>query len=87
MNLENIHPNFKDNYLKFHNKHVSCGPCRNATLKMNVNTCQLDENGSPLPNCKQKGRVTSSFGNPIVFTNAITLDGISNFFCINLDKT
>jgi len=83
MTLNNIDPKFKDNYLKFDNQHVSCGPCKNATLKVNINTCPLDENGSTVSYCKQTGTITSSFGNPIVFTYDVTPDNMANFFCID----
>jgi len=83
MTLNNIDPKFKDNYLKFNNRHVSCGPCKDATLKVNINTCPVDENGSTLPYCKQTGSITSSFGNPIVFTYDVTPDSLGNFFCID----
>ena len=85
LNLENINPQFKDNYLKYNNKHVSCGPCTDATLKVNVNTCPLDENGIPLTTCKQNAKIVSSFGNPILFTHDIVPQSIGKFFCINLD--
>jgi len=83
MTLNNIDPKFKDNYLKFDNQHVSCGPCKDATLKLNINTCPVDENGSTISNCRQTGSITSSFGNPIVYTYDVTPDNISNFFCID----
>jgi hypothetical protein len=87
MTLDNMNPQFINTYTKFHNQHVSCGDCTNATLKMVVNPCPQDENGIPDPHCKQKASITSSSGNPIVFTYDITPKNISKFFCINLDKT
>ena len=86
LNLENINPQFANNYLKYNNKSVTCGPCANATLKVNVNTCPLDDNGIPLTSCKQKATVTSSYGNPIIFKYDITPFNVSKFFCIELDK-
>ena len=83
MTLNNIDPKFKNNYLKFDNQHVSCGPCKDATLKLNINTCPVDENGSTISNCKQSGSIKSSFGNPIVFTYDVTPDNMGNFFCID----
>jgi hypothetical protein len=83
MNIDNIDPKFKDNYLKYDNQHVSCGPCKDATLKININTCPVDEYGSTLPNCQQKGSITSSFGNPIIFTYDVTPENMSKFFCID----
>jgi hypothetical protein len=85
LNLENVTPQFKQNYLKFNNKNVMCGPCEGATLKVNVNTCSLDENGVPLPYCKENAKVVSSFGNPIIFKYDVTPQNISKFFCINLE--
>ena len=83
MNLENIDPKFKDNFLKFNNRHVSCGPCKNATLKVNVNTCPVNQYGSPLSSCKQSGNITNSFNTPIVFKYDITPDSMNKFFCID----
>ena len=87
MTLDNINPRFINNYLQFNNKHISCGTCTNATLKMVVNPCPQDENGVPDPNCKQNASIESSLGNPVVFTYDVTPKNISKFFCINLDKT
>jgi hypothetical protein len=84
MTLNNINPKFKDEYLsKFNNKHVSCGPCKNATLKLNVNTCPTDEYGSPSLKCNQEGFIKSSFGNPILFKYDISTENMSRFFCID----
>ena len=87
MTLDNISPQFVNTYSKFNNQHISCGDCTNATLKMVINPCPIDKNGIPDANCKQKASITSSLGNPIVFTYDITPKNLSNYFCINLDKT
>jgi hypothetical protein len=87
MTLDNMNPQFINTYTKFHNQHVSCGPCTNATLKMVINPCPLGSNGIPDPNCKQKATIESSSGNPIVFSYDITPKNISRYFCINLEKT
>jgi hypothetical protein len=84
MTLNNINPKFKNEYLKFDNKHVSCGPCKNATLSVDVNTCPVDEYGSSSPSsCKPEGYVISSFGNPIIFNYDITSDNMKKFYCID----
>ena len=87
MTLDNVSPQFVNTYSKFNNQHISCGTCANATLKMVVNPCPQGPNGIPDPNCKQKASIESSLGNPVVFTYDITPKNISNFFCINIDKT
>jgi hypothetical protein len=84
MTLNDINHKFKNEYLtKFNNKHVSCGPCKNATLKLNINTCPIDEYGSPSSKCKQEGFIKSSFGNPILFKYDISSENMSKFFCID----
>jgi hypothetical protein len=84
MTLNNVNPKFKDEYLKkFNNKHVSCGPCKNATLNLEVNTCPVDEYGSPSLKCNLEGFIKSSFGNPILFKYDISSENMSRFFCID----
>jgi len=84
MTLNDINNKFKNEYLtKFDNKHVSCGPCKNATLKLNINTCPIDEYGSPSLKCIQEGFIKSSFGNPILFKYDISSENMSKFFCID----
>jgi hypothetical protein len=82
MTLNNITPNFKNNYMQYDNQHVSCGPCKNATLNIIVNTVDVDEYGSPVKSLPQSGTIESSLGNPIVYKSDITPSNISNFFCI-----
>ena len=87
MTLDNINPMFKNTYMLFDNKHISCGVCKNAKLNMVVNSCEVDEDGSPIASCiskGQKGTIASSLGNPITFTSDVSPDNISNFFCITL---
>ncbi len=87
MTLDNINPMFQNTYMLFNNKHVSCGPCKNGTLNMVVNSCSVDEDGSPITSCinkGQKGTIASSLGNPITFTNDVNPENISNFFCVNV---
>jgi len=81
LQLDNIDPKFKNEYLKYNNKSVSCGVCKRANLKVLVNTCPIDSNGSPIQPCNQKATLTSSFGNPITFNNTVTPQNIKNFFC------
>jgi len=84
MTLNDINPKFKSEYLsKFNNKHVSCGPCKNATLKIKINTCPVDEYGSPSLKCNKEGFIKSSFGNPILFKYDISTENMSKFFCID----
>ena len=81
LQLDNIDHRFMDEYKQYDNKNVACGVCQRATLKVNVNACPTDENGSPLSSCIQKATLTSSFGNPIEYTKDITPKNISDFFC------
>lgn len=83
LNLDNVIPNFADNYMKFDNQHVSCGVCKNATLKVNINKCPVDEYGSPISYCKQTSSLTSSLGNPLTFPLDVTPQNVSSFFCIS----
>jgi hypothetical protein len=86
MKVVNIDNNFADNYRAFNKKHVSYGPCKDATLYMDVETCPVDKNGSQLPNCPydKGGEIISSKGNPIVFDRKINPPNISDFFGISM---
>ena len=82
MTLNNIVPNFRDNYMQYDNKHVSCGPCKNATLNIIVNTAEVNENGTPINSLPQSGSIVSSLGNPIVYKGDINPATMSDYFCI-----
>jgi len=81
LQLDNIDPKFKNEYMKYNNQSVSCGVCKRAKLTVNVNTCPVDSNGTPIPNCNQKATLTNSFGNPIEFDMIVTPQNVRNFFC------
>ena len=66
--------------MKYDGDKVPWGDCRRATLNVIVNTCPIDENGSPLPNCIQKATLTSSFGNPLTFSKTVTPKNFQDFF-------
>jgi len=83
MTLNDVNPKFKEDYLKFHNRTAKCGDCENALIKLNVNTCPVDEYGSPSPYCKPSGFIESSLGNPITFKYDISPQNMKKFFCIN----
>jgi hypothetical protein len=81
MNLFDINNRFVDEYMKFDGKHIPCGPCQNAKLKMNISPCATNANGSPSPKCDQNANIVSSDGRPIVYPSFVTLDKIKKFFC------
>ena len=81
MNLKNINPRIVDEYKKFDGRHIACGPCQDATLSMNINTCPTNENGSPSPDCIQSANIKSSLGKPITYTKTVTPQNIKDFFC------
>ena len=81
LELDNIDPKFKDEYMQYNNQSVSCGVCKRAKLNVIVNTCPVSSNGSPIPPCNQKATLTSSFGNPISLDTTVTPQTIKNFFC------
>ena len=83
LQLDNIDPKFKAEYMQYNNKSVSCGVCKRATLNVNVNTCPVDSNGSPISGCTQKATLTNSFNTPISLDTTVTPQNISNFFCFN----
>lgn len=82
MTLNDINPKFKDDYLSLHNRTAKCGPCENAILKLNVNTCPVNDYGSSSADCKPSGFIESSLGNPITFTYDISSQNMHKFFCI-----
>ena len=81
MDLKDIDPRFLDEYKQFDGRHVACGPCKNATLKMNISTCKTNSNGSPSPNCKEDGTITSSNGKTVIYPNNVSTENIKTFFC------
>jgi hypothetical protein len=82
MTLNDINPNLVNEYMKYDNKHVPYGICKNATLKMVVNTCP-DVDGVQSPNCKPTADVVSSNGVPINYISNVSFDGITSFFGVS----
>jgi hypothetical protein len=83
MKLTDVDPKFLDQYKYFNNKHVSCGPCKNATLLVDVQTCPTDpETGSTVKYCNQQVHIDSSLGNPIVFPSNLSIENLKLYFCI-----
>ena len=74
--------NYVNNYMTYDSKSVSCGPCKGATLKMNISTCPVDANGNASSSCNPTASITSSQGNPILFPFEINSKNLTNFFCI-----
>jgi len=83
MNLKDIDPMFVDEYMKYDNRHVACGPCKNSTLKINVIPCSTNDIGTPSNDCKQNANIISSLGNPITYPSFINPENIKNFFCLD----
>ena len=84
MKLDNVDAKLIDNYMKFDNQHIACGPCKNATLKIETTSCPVDSNGSSLSTCKPSYTITSSLGNSVNYPFDITPQILSKFYCINL---
>ena len=82
MTLNDINPNLVNEYMKYDNKHIPYGICKNATLKMVVNTCP-DVDGVQSPNCKPNADVVSSNGVPINYISNVSFDGITSFFGVS----
>ena len=82
VNLNNIDPKFKDNYMKFDKKRVPDGKCKGAIINMNINTCPTDDNGSPISNCRQSISIVSSkTTTPVTYNlSIITTDNLKQFF-------
>jgi hypothetical protein len=85
MTLNDIDPNLVNEYMKYDNKHIPYGPCKNAKLKMVVNTCAVDENGVQSPNCKPNANVISSVGTPINYSSTnVSFEEITKFFGVSV---
>jgi len=82
VNLNNIDPKFKDNYMKFDKKRAPDGKCKGAIINMNINTCPTDDNGSPISNCRQAISIVSSkTTTPVTYNlSIITTDNLKQFF-------
>jgi hypothetical protein len=85
MTLNDIDPKLVSEYMKYDNKSIPNGSCKNATLKIVVNTCAVDENGVQSPNCKANANVVSSKGNPISYSpTGTTFEDITKFFGVSV---
>jgi hypothetical protein len=83
MKLTNVDHKFAEQYKYFNNKHVSCGPCKNATLLVDVQTCPTDpETGITKQFCNQLVDLESSLGNPVEFPSNLSVENVKLFFCI-----
>ena len=81
MTLNDIDPNLVDAYMKFDNRRIPAGYCKDATLKMVVNTCAVDANGVPSYNCNPNANVVSSDQTPIPYTSTnVSFDEMTRFF-------
>jgi hypothetical protein len=84
MTLNDIDPMNVNQYMKYDNKHIPCGDCKDATLKVVVNTCAVDDDGVQSPNCKPNLNVVSSIPKPIDFSGSdVSFDNINRFFCLD----
>ena len=81
MNLKDIDPMFVNEYMKYDGKSVVCGPCKGATLKMNIMPCPNNPDGTLSNICKQNANIVSSNGKPVIYPSYITPINIKNFFC------
>ena len=85
MTFNDINPNLVNEYMKYDNKNIPYGPCKNAKLKMVVNTCAVDENGVQSPNCKPNANVSSSVGTPITYSSSdVSFGEITKFFGVSV---
>ena len=84
MTLNDINPNIVNEYMKYDNKRIPYGICKNATLKMVVNTCP-DVDGVQSPDCNSTANVVSSNKTPINYsTSNVSFGEITRFFGIKL---
>ena len=82
LNLTDIDSRHINDYMKFNNTKSRCGICNRSMLYVNiVSTCPTDANGSLLSTCKQSATISSSHGIPIIYSNEVNSDGITQFFC------
>jgi len=88
MNLKDIDPRFVNEYKQLDGRHVSCGPCVDSTLRVNISTCPTNENGSPSPNCMQNANIECkyninniSYNQNVTFPNFVNTQSINTFFC------
>ena len=83
MTLQDVDPKIVDEYMKYDNQHIKCGQCKNAKLRLNINTCPTNINGSSTPNCVQTASIQSSLGDNIQFPLFAKLENIKTFFCLD----
>jgi len=85
LKLLDVNPKLVNEYMKYDKQYITNGNCKNATLHMTVEPCPTNTNGAPLTaQCSETAILTSSKGNPQMFTYSITPQNISKFFGIKL---
>jgi hypothetical protein len=91
MNINDLDHRTLDDYNTFDGKTINCGPCNGAILKMNINTCAKDENGSPVAGCSPNGPVANIekvttvnkmvYNENVYFSTKASPGNIKTFFC------
>ena len=85
LKLLDINPKLVKEYMKYDKQHISNGNCKNATLHITVEPCPTDINGTSLSaQCNANAILTSSKGNPQMFTKSISPKNVSDFFGISI---
>ena len=91
MNLTDIDPRFVGEYMKYDGRKVNCGPCSGAILNVNIQTCPLDANGSPLTSCNQYANINCvrtdvnniSYPIKVTYPGMVNKSTINTFFCFD----
>lgn len=91
LNINDLDHRTLDDYNKFDGQIAKCGECNDAVVKMNINTCATDANGSPVSGCSPNGpvgnidKVTNLnnmvYKQNVIFNNKANPGNIKTFFC------
>ena len=89
MTLNDIDNRSLDEYNSFNNRKIKCGDkCSGGILKLNINTCATDENGTSIPNCFPSANINKvttinklEYKEDVIFPKNVTSENIKKFFC------
>jgi len=89
MTLNDIDRRNLDELNSFNNREIKCGDkCYGGILKLNINTCATDDNGTSVPNCFPSANINKvtnvnkiEYNEDVSFPKKVTSENIKKFFC------
>ena len=89
INLNDIDPRTVDEYNQFNGKVGAWNDCVGAKIIMNINTCAINKNGSPLSSCNPNANIDKVtnlnnmvYNQSVLFPTKVSVDNIKYFLGI-----